>query len=58
MTKTLYDPLVEERGIEKGVEKTIISFLDLLDDEVIADKTGLPLSKIKDFRRQKEKREN
>jgi hypothetical protein len=43
-----------ERGIEKGMEKGIqderlrlaYQLLDLLDDETIADKTGLPLEEV------------
>ena len=45
MTKTLYDPEVEKRGIEIGIINTKIenakNLLDVLDDETIAIKIGL-----------------
>ncbi|HFC93058.1 MAG TPA: hypothetical protein ENJ51_09630 [Leucothrix mucor] len=48
-----------ERGIERGMEKGIQDerlrlahqLLDLLDDETIADKTGLPLEEVMALRK-------
>lgn len=56
MTKTLYDPEVERRGVEKGVEEgktqTAINFLKLgLDEETVAKGTGLTIDKIKELRK-------
>ena len=64
MTKTLYDPEVERRGVEKGIEKGIekgvkegktqaaINFLKLgLDEETVAKGTGLTIDKIKELRK-------
>ena len=62
MTKTLYDPEVEKKGIEKGKfegklegkleEKVAIAtnLLDILDNETIALKTGLDVDFIKELR--------
>ncbi|MEG2379706.1 MAG: Rpn family recombination-promoting nuclease/putative transposase [Bacilli bacterium] len=66
MTKTLYDPEVEKRGIEKGIqqgmqqgmEKGIMhnklenakNLLDVLDDETISIKLGLELETVKKLR--------
>ena len=60
MTKTLYDPEVEKRGIEKGIQQGIIktkietakSLLDILDDETIAIKIGLELDIVKKIRQE------
>ena len=62
MTKTLYDPEVEKRGIEKGREEGIEkgkiqericiakNLLDVLDNETIALKTGLSIEEIERLR--------
>lgn len=74
MTKTLYDPEVEKRGIEKGLQKGLQeglerglekglqkgkeeaelsiakNLLDILDNETIALKTGLPIERVKKLR--------
>ena len=66
MTKTLYDPEVEKRGIEKGlqqglqqgIEQGIMAgklesarnLLDILDDETISIKLGLELETVKKLR--------
>ncbi|MGL5066472.1 MAG: hypothetical protein ACRC6T_01405 [Sarcina sp.] len=62
MTKTLYDPEVEKKGLEKGLEKGIEkgieegklevakNLLDVLSDEIIAVKTGLSIEVIKKLR--------
>ncbi|MGL5354816.1 MAG: hypothetical protein ACRDA5_16110 [Clostridium sp.] len=56
MTKTLYDPEVERKGIEKGIEKEreIIAknLLDVLDNETISAKTGLTVEFIESLRKQ------
>ncbi|MGG7162452.1 hypothetical protein ACQPVY_01860 [Clostridium ihumii] len=56
MTKTLYDPEVEKKGIEKGIEKQkleiAINLLDILDDKTIALKTGLDVNKVKELRKE------
>ncbi|MEG1254401.1 hypothetical protein [Clostridium sp.] len=61
MTKTLYDPEVEKKGVEKGIEKGIEkgkleaakSLLDILEDKVIADKLNLKLEVVKALREEK-----
>lgn len=58
VTKTLYDPLVEGKGIEKGIEKgreeekraIAKALLDILDDEMIAMKTGLSKEEVVQLR--------
>ena len=56
MTKTLYDPEVEKRGIEIGIINTKIenakNLLDVLDDETIAIKIGLKLEMVKKLRQE------
>ena len=64
MTKTLYDPEVEKRGIkigmqqgmQQGIIKTKIenakNLLDVLDDETIAIKIGLELDIVKKIRQE------
>ena len=56
MTKTLYDPEVEKRGIEIGIINTKIenakNLLDVLDDETIAIKIGLELDIVKKIRQE------
>ena len=57
MTKTLYDPVVEERGIQKGIDFEKIevakNLLDILDDEIISTKVGLDIEKVRKLRREK-----
>ena len=57
MTKTLYDPEVEKRGIEIGIINTKIenakNLLDVLDDETIAIKIGLKLETVKKIKTRK-----
>ena len=63
MTKTLYDPLVEERGrrewIKEGIKEerfTIArALLDILDNETIALKTGLSVEEVADLRTENKK---
>ncbi|MGL5616279.1 MAG: hypothetical protein ACRDD2_08635 [Sarcina sp.] len=65
MTRTLYDPEVEKKGLEKGLEKGFKkglkevkkkqieiakNLLDLLDDETIALKTELDIDVVKKLR--------
>ncbi|MCR1159629.1 hypothetical protein [Clostridium botulinum] len=55
MTKTLYDPEVEKRGIEKGIEKKAIEdaigFLRLgVSEEIVSKGTGLPIEKVKELK--------
>ncbi len=58
MVKSFYDPKVEERGIEKGIEKgeknkaieIAKNLLDILDDETISMKTGLTIEEVKALR--------
>ena len=66
MTKTLYDPEVEKRGIEKGIQqgiekgiqqgiiderlKNAKNLLDILDDETISIKLNLKLETVKKLR--------
>jgi len=58
MVKSFYDPKVEERGIEKGIEKgeknkaieIAKNLLDILDDETISIKTGLTIEEVKALR--------
>ena len=58
MTKTLYDPLVEQRGIEKGIEKgkrqTAEKMLALgMDKTVIKEVTGLSEEEIEKLEAEK-----
>ncbi|MGM9533820.1 MAG: hypothetical protein ACI3VR_01145, partial [Intestinibacter sp.] len=62
MTKTLYDPEVEKRGIEKGIKQGIEEgrnmekienarkLLDVLDDDTISEKLGLSIEMIQKLR--------
>ena len=66
MTKTLYDPEVEKRGIEKGIKQGIEQgvekgrnmekienakkLLDVLDDKTISEKLELDESIVKSLR--------
>lgn len=58
MTKTLYDPEVEKRGIEKGIQQGIMAeklenarnLLDVLDDKIISIKLGLELDIVRKLR--------
>ena len=54
MTKTLYDPEVEKKGMEKGIEEGKLevakNLLDVLSDEIISVKTGLSIEIIKKLR--------
>lgn len=60
MTKTLYDPEVEKRGVQiglkQGVQKEKLNIaknlLDVLDDETISIKTGLDMKVIKVLRKE------
>lgn len=40
----------EQRGIEKGKLEIAKNLLDILDDEIISIKTGLPVEKVKKLR--------
>lgn len=52
MTKTLYDPEVERRGVEEGKTQVAINFLKLgLDEETVSKGTGLTIEKIKELRK-------
>ncbi|WP_261783054.1 hypothetical protein [Clostridium botulinum] len=56
MTKTLYDPEVEKRGIEKGMEKKAIEdaigFLRLgVSEEIVSKGTGLPIERVIELRK-------
>ena len=63
MTKTLYDPLVEERGRREGIKEGIKeerftiarALLDILDNETIALKTGLSVEEVADLRTENKK---
>lgn len=55
MTKTLYDPEVEKRGTEKGMEKKAIEdaigFLRLeASEEIVSKGTGLPIEKVRELK--------
>jgi predicted transposase/invertase (TIGR01784 family) len=65
MTKTLYDPVVEERGIERGIEKGIekgenkralkdaVNFLKLgVSVEIVAQGTGLTIDIIRELKKE------
>jgi predicted transposase YdaD len=39
-----------ERGIERGKRATAIALLDILDDEMISLKVGIPLAEVKELR--------
>lgn len=60
MTKSLYDPEVERKGIEQGIKQGIMAnkienaknLLDVLDDETIAEKIGLDLDTVKKLRKE------
>ena len=56
MTKTLYDPEVEKKGMEKGMEEgkvqAAINFLKLgIDEETESKGTGFTIDKIRDLRK-------
>ena len=56
MTKTLYDPEVEKKGMEKGMEEgkvqAAINFLKLgLDEETVSKGTGFTIDKIRELRK-------
>lgn len=50
MTKSLYDPEVEKKGVEQGKKEKAIeiakSLLEVLSVEVIAQKTGLTIEEV------------
>ena len=58
MIRTLYDPEVEKRGIQKGIEQGKIAatlecaknLLDILDDKTIAMKLALDIEVVKKLR--------
>ncbi|MGL6107307.1 hypothetical protein [Romboutsia sp.] len=56
MTKSLYDPEVEKKGIEQGIKNTKIenakNLLDVLDDDTIAVKIGLDIEVVKKLRKE------
>ena len=56
MTKTLYDPVVEQRGEQRGEQKKAIeiaiALLDVLDDVTIALKTGLSQDEVAKLRKE------
>lgn len=60
MTKSLYDPAVERKGIEQGIKKGTMdtkienakNLLDILDDETIAVKIGLDIDIVKKLRKE------
>lgn len=41
---------IMSRAQREGIEKTIISFLDILDDKTIAERTGIPVEEIAKLR--------
>ncbi len=47
--------LLYNEGIEKGMIKVIKNFLDILDDETISKRTGVPIEKIKELRKNSKK---
>ena len=50
MTKSLYDPEVEKRGIEKGKEEVILSMSSKgLDDATISDLTSIDIERVKEI---------
>jgi hypothetical protein len=61
MTKSLYDPVVEERGIEKGIEKgennralkDALNFLKLgVNEEIVSQGTGLSIDIIRELKKE------
>ena len=50
MTRTLYNPTVAAQAKEEAKIESAISFLDILDDAVIAEKVGLPLETVRQLR--------
>ena len=61
MTKTLYDPEVEERGIEKGMQQgmkkskkeIVMNSLKMeLNEEIIAQITGFSIEKIREIKKE------
>ena len=50
MTKSLYDPAVDKAATERTKIEAAMSFLDLLDDETIAERLNLDLSTVKSLR--------
>ena len=56
MTKTLYDPEVEKRGIEKGQEikakKSAENLLRLgVNEDIVAQGVGLPIEEVRKIKR-------
>lgn len=62
MIKSLHDPVVEQQGIEKGVEKgkkekaieIAKNLLDILPIDEIAKRTELPIEVIKELKKETE----
>ena len=57
MTKTLYDPVVEEKGIETGENKRAlkdaVNFLKLgVNEEIVAQGTGLSIDIIRELKKE------
>ncbi|MEF2901073.1 MAG: hypothetical protein U0N84_06385 [Terrisporobacter sp.] len=50
MTKSLYDPEVEKKGIEKGYEEIVLNmFGQGLDESTISKFTKLDIEKVKEI---------
>lgn len=52
MTKTLYDPIVEQRGERKRAIEIAKALLDVLDDTTIAIKTGSSYEEVQKLRQE------
>lgn len=57
MTKTLYDPVIEEKGIEKGENrralKDALNFLKLgVSEEIVAQGTGISIEIVRELKKE------
>lgn len=53
ISMTKLGTMLINKGIEQGIEQTARNLLDLLDEEVIAERTGLPLETIQKLKKEK-----
>lgn len=52
MIRTLYNPEVEKRGIEKGKIEDARNFLKLgVNEDIVAQRVGLPIEEVRKIKR-------